>query len=490
MTRHSRALVALRFLAGLLLVFVGGCTEDPFDPALVEKVVITDPNFTFIALGQNHLFKAEARNGHGRPVATRIQWFSSDPSILRVNGDGLVTAIAPGQAILTAAAGQLHASVSVTASQVPAELTVVFGDRQSGNPGGTLPTPLTVQVTDALHNPIMGVPVAFTAGIEGGSVGSDTVTTDYFGIAGSPFTLGPATGSYSATAAIPGTTLSTQFSLSTAGPFNLELMWLSPATPGVQAAFADAEARWESVIVGDLPDDYALIPGYTCGPNPDLDQSLDDVLIFVTITPIDGPGGILGQAGPCYYHEVGGLPAIGSMFFDDADLDMLETQGLLQYVVIHEMGHVLGFGTHWTTLGLLAEPSLQGGLDPHFTGPLAVAQFDLDGGASYVGGKVPVEDQGGPGTADGHWRDLVFGNELMTGYLDFGANPLSAITIASMADLGYTVDPAAADPYGVPGTAGAGVSRIPLHGDLLRFAPRRLNRNAKIRPPYQAPPER
>lgn len=490
MTRRLGFRAAARVFAGLMLVILGACTDDPFDPGLVEKIVITDRNFTFIALGQNHLFRAEARNGHGRPVAVPVQWFSSDPSILRVNGDGLVTAIAPGTAFLTAAVGQLHASVSVIASQVPAELTVVFGDRQSGNPGGTLPTPLTVQVTDELHNPIRGVVVAFTAGAEGGSVASDTVTTDFFGIAGSPFTLGPATGSYTATASIPGTPLASRFSLSTAGPFNLELMWLSQATPGVQAAFADAEARWESVLVGDLPDDYALVPGFTCGPNPDLDQSLDDVLIFVTITTIDGPGGILGQAGPCYYHEVGGLPAIGSMFFDDADLESLEQQGLLQYVVLHEMGHVLGFGTHWTTLGLLAEPSLQGGLDPHFTGPLAVAQFDADGGSAYVGGKVPVEDQGGPGTADGHWRDLVFGNELMTGYLDFDTNPLSAITIASLADLGYTVDPAAADSYGIAGSARPGVSRIPLPGDLLRFAPRRLNRNAKIRPPYQPPPER
>src|SRR6185503_7406798 len=145
---------------------------------------------------------------------------------------------------------------------------------------------------------------------EGGSVSSGSVTTDYMGIASSPFTLGPATGNYTATASIAGTTLSTPFTLRTAGPYDLELMWLTQASPGVQSAFADAEARWESILVGDLPDDYALVPAYTCGSNPDLDRPLDDVLIFVTIIGIDGPGGVLGQAGPCYYHEVGGLPAI------------------------------------------------------------------------------------------------------------------------------------------------------------------------------------
>lgn len=160
---------------------------------------------------------------------------------------------------------------------------------------------------------------------------------------------------------------------------------------------------------------------------------------------------------------------------------------MLRDVVIHEMGHVLGFGTHWTTLGLLADPALQGGVDPHFTGAMAIAEFDLAGGAGYGGAKVPVEDQGGPGTADGHWRDALFINELMTGYLDFGVNPLSRITIGSFADLGYSVDLAAADPYTLilPAPPAALIRRLHLQGDVRRFPPRRLDRNAKIQPPFR-----
>jgi hypothetical protein len=45
----------------------------------------------------------------------------------------------------------------------------------------------------------------------------------------------------------------------------------------------------------------------------------------------------------------------------------------------------------------------------------------------------------------------VFDAELMTGFLDVGApEPLSAITIASFADQGYTVNQSAADPYTLP----------------------------------------
>ena len=54
---------------------------------------------------------------------------------------------------------------------------------------------------------------------------------------------------------------------------------------------------------------------------------------------------------------------------------------------------------------------------------------------------------GGTGTADAHWRESVFGNELMTGFVDAGTNPLSRVSVASMADLGYAVNLAGADPY-------------------------------------------
>ena len=63
---------------------------------------------------------------------------------------------------------------------------------------------------------------------------------------------------------------------------------------------------------------------------------------------------------------------------------------------------------------------------------------------------VPVANTGGPGTADAHWRESVFDNELMTGYIDSGSNPLSAVTVGSLADIGYGVDLAASDPYGRP----------------------------------------
>jgi len=49
---------------------------------------------------------------------------------------------------------------------------------------------------------------------------------------------------------------------------------------------------------------------------------------------------------------------------------------------------------------------------------------------SYSDKVVPVEAGGGPGTALAHWRESVMTNELMTGYINLGKNPLSLVTIA------------------------------------------------------------
>lgn len=167
--------------------------------------------------------------------------------------------------------------------------------------------------------------------------------------------------------------------------------------------------------MGDLPDVILNVAAGTCGPlSPAVSEQIDDLVIFVSLVPIDGVGRILGAAGPCFIRISNGLSILGAMRLDTDDLDALEAQGLLGDVILHEMGHVLGFGSLWQTKSLLADPSLDGGADPHFTGPKAFLAFDGVGGTTYSGGeKVPVENTGGGGAADAHWREVTFTNELM-----------------------------------------------------------------------------
>jgi Zn-dependent protease with chaperone function len=120
-----------------------------------------------------------------------------------------------------------------------------------------------------------------------------------------------------------------------AAPFSITVVFLGGLTTAQKNAFKMAANRWSKVIVGDLPS--VVING----------QVIDDVLIEASGLAIDGPGGILGQAGPTHLRRASAgaaafIPAKGRMQFDTADLANMQSNGTLNDVITHEMGHVLG----------------------------------------------------------------------------------------------------------------------------------------------------
>jgi hypothetical protein len=120
--------------------------------------------------------------------------------------------------------------------------------------------------------------------------------------------------------------------------------------------------------------------------------------------------------------------------------------------VAHMLGHVLGVGSTWNVAGQRElVPGVAGGMYDYVGSHAARAAYEL-GFTASEDAAVPVEDQAGGGNAGSHWRERVFGAELMTSVMNFAPDPLSQITVGSLADLGWTVDPAGADPYaaGVP----------------------------------------
>ena len=251
--------------------------------------------------------------------------------------------------------------------------------------------------------------------------------------------------------------------------FNITLRFVNPPTTTQRSAFFDASLKWSSVITGDVPATTGLIPKKACGAKfgaPKFLGTIDDVLIDVILAPIDGPGNVLGAAGPCLVRNEDLLTVYGIMFFDTDDLDFLEDFDLLDLVVVQEMGHVLGFGTLWnfTAPVLVGVPAT-----PRFTGPLARAEYGALLGTGPT--DVPVEEDGGPGTAFGHWDEETFDNELMTGFISLGESPLSRVTVGSMGDLGYEVNLGAADDYELPAAPlaalRAAVSKIHLREELI-----------------------
>jgi len=71
-------------------------------------------------------------------------------------------------------------------------------------------------------------------------------------------------------------------------PFTIEVRFLGGLTENQKNAFKAAANRWTTLVVGDLPS--VQING----------EMIDDILIEAQGRNIDGPGGILGQAGPTH----------------------------------------------------------------------------------------------------------------------------------------------------------------------------------------------
>lgn len=231
----------------------------------------------------------------------------------------------------------------------------------------------------------------------------------------------------------------------------------SSMTAAQQALFQNSAGRLTQIIKGDIVGAAASPINLNQCPNVSesipINEQVDDVIIYASIRTMDGPGKVLASAGPCFTRSTtaGDMTAIGVMSFDSADLNSLSAGGNLQDVITHEMLHVLGIGTLWTS----REPDLvtdTGTAAPKYQGVNARQACVAAGGTIVCSSYVPVE--GTPeavGTRDSHWRENTFNQEMMTGYLDTTA-PISAITIGGLKDLGFSVDDSKADPFTIPPT--------------------------------------
>src|SRR5215510_6713562 len=113
-SRPMTAIPRIRFALGAslcaALLSLAACSgDDSFTPGVPTQIAIADSAFAFTALGQNHQFTAAVKDGHGDPVTTDLVWSTSDPTVLKINGDGLATAAAIGTATITVSAGPLSA---------------------------------------------------------------------------------------------------------------------------------------------------------------------------------------------------------------------------------------------------------------------------------------------------------------------------------------------------------------------------------------------
>ncbi len=368
-------------------------------------------------------------------------------------------------------------TVSPTAV-VRSALVAADGDNQAGDPNTALPVAPSVRLLSDAGRPVPNVTVTFTPSGSSGSVTRSTVVTDSVGYASAgAWTLGvgPTQTLVASTGASPGTSVTFRASLRPS-QYDITVRFIGDGgTARQRDAFASAVARWRRVITGDVGTVSLKVPDGECQSwIPAVNESINDLLVYVRIASIDGTGKILAQASPCYVNSGNKLPIMGFFELDQDDLALLLSQGTLDNVVLHEMGHILGIGTLWNYQRQLLLGA--GSDDPYFNGVLARAQLGSTNGFSYAGPGVPVENSGSPGTRDTHWRHSIFANELMQGYAQPGGMPISRITVASLSDMGYVTTMTGADGYSFLSairsmTVGASEGTAMAFGDDIATAP-------------------
>ncbi|HJQ09579.1 MAG TPA: leishmanolysin-related zinc metalloendopeptidase [Gemmatimonadaceae bacterium] len=383
-----------------------------------------------------------------------------------------------GTQTLTLSAASASLTYSVAAAAGPAvSIAVLSGNNQSGLAGTPLDQPVILAASDQYGNRLDGVAVSFSPMSGGGSLASFTATAAADGAITMPkFTRGRSALPQQVAASVNGKSAFIFASVISDYVIDVRL-WGPPMTADQQLLFTNAAARIRGFISGSVPTvDATGADPSLCGVSgvPVLAENVPGVIIYASVQSIDGPGRVLAQASPCYTRDVNDLrTVVGVMEFDVDDLSILGSTGSLQDVITHEMLHVLGFGVFWNDLNLLTGFNTS---SVGYTGSGGINGCIMTGGTATCVSSVPVENTGGGGTANSHWRETTFGSELMTGFANSGSMPISIMTVRSMSDLGYTINAAAADPYQIfVGSIQGGGTRITTSGaweQALPIAPR------------------
>ena len=470
------------------------------DQVATSVDVIPSGPITLGFLGEMLTLTASARDGGGALIANPgATWSSSNNGVATFNTPGVLRAIGEGSAEVRATVDGII-SQPVTVNVELGVLVLAKGDRLPN-----LSAPFG-------QGRLFQIDVPAGVGELYVSLGGGTGDPDLFmrrgahpvpdfedpvndcasgaaagGPAGCPF-IDPAPGDWfiliDAFSAYDEWTLRAWYEEGPSG-LNIEFVDLIGLSPSAWDAMEDAADRWAATLPKDLQPSLLALPGPTFSSPPCgvdgvvLSDLVEDIIVYVgLIADSDGPGGTLASAGPNIFRSAGDdaiTPIVGCLGFDDADLDDLLATGQFPSTALHELGHILGIGTFWETTD---PPLIQGAgtADPIFVGPLATQAFDDVGGTAYQGAKIPVENTGGEGTADGHWRETVFEDELMTGLAEGAGIPekLSNVTIQALADQGWTVDANQADAYQLPAGGGAAARvgnrlGVQLLDDILRM---------------------
>jgi Leishmanolysin len=459
--------VGFRHLVAVLLVL--SCGDEGLAPAATPTSIASDTQAptAVVGLALTPTPSFSVRGGNGQPlagIAITVSVVEGGGTLIGAPTRTTVGATSVGQWILGTRAGRNTLQVkveglsplSIVATGIagpPSQILSVSGNGRRALAGTTMTEPLVLQVADQFGNPVAGERVNLTLDAGGATLVPAQVTSDAQGAtAPAAWRLGlkrrQVTGRATlASNPVVATTLRAEFQ----SDYHIDVRFAGTASDAIRQAFESAADRIAGVIIGDVPDQFLanFDPSRCGGPAGAVSETVDDVVIYAEVSDIDGPGKVLGRAGPCVTRSTSRHTVVGLMQFDVADAQNLLASGRFEAVVMHEMLHVIGVGSLWRSKNLLEGDVA---VDPRFIGARGTEGcLTIGFAAACAVGSVPVENSGGSGTAGSHWRESVFDAELMTGFAEASATmPLSALTIGSLEDFGYSVHAGAADPFAAP----------------------------------------
>jgi hypothetical protein len=194
--------------ATLVLLVMLGCSDLHVpEPGATVQVRVT-PDTVVLRTGDSALVIASPVDSTSTLLAQKtVAWSSGSPAVVTVDEDGLVKAVGPGTATITAAVDGIQGQATIVVTGAPALAAVHVGNNQSAAVNAAVPVAPAVKVTDAGGNPVPLAAVVFAVATGGGTVVAGAeVLTGFDGVASATsWTLGPFTGANTLTATVTGT---------------------------------------------------------------------------------------------------------------------------------------------------------------------------------------------------------------------------------------------------------------------------------------------
>ncbi len=143
-----------------LVLSIVGCKKSPTDPGptpppppTVASVSVSPQAATLTSLGETATLSAEVRLSNGAIGTQAVTWSSSNGGVATVSG-GTVTAVANGQATITAAVGGVSGTAAITVAQAVASVSLLPADTVIKSVAR-----LRASALDARGNPIPAAPL-------------------------------------------------------------------------------------------------------------------------------------------------------------------------------------------------------------------------------------------------------------------------------------------------------------------------------------------